>query len=115
WASTFIGEFTAPVLSADGRDVYVIASQNRGDGRKVTRVVELDARTGRQLRVLFERPFTGSGGNVQWEFTELARDPTGRPLLVVDGTGTCYRIDVRTAQTAQFPFPRGADPNSIAW
>lgn len=114
WQPTFVGEFVSPMLSADGERVYAIAAQQAEDETRVTRVVELDAHTGEQLRILFEQPYADHG-NAQWSFTQMARDPSGSQLLVVDGNGSCYRIDIATAAATRFPFPRGVNPNSIAW
>ncbi|OHV45486.1 hypothetical protein [Pseudofrankia sp. BMG5.36] len=64
-----------PLLGVGGTRVYVIAAQQRPDGAPVTRVVELDAFTGRQLRALFEEP-KQDRGNALWTFT---RWPSTRP------------------------------------
>ena len=114
WQTTFVGEFTTPVISPDGTRIHVIAAQQTDDGRRVTRVVEFDARTGEQLRVLFEQPYVDRG-NVPWAFTQMTRDPSGRLLLVVDGAGSAYRIDIATAQATRLPSFNDEEPNSIAW
>ncbi|ONH22386.1 hypothetical protein [Pseudofrankia asymbiotica] len=103
-----------PLLGVGGTRVYVIAAQQRPGGAPVTRVVELDAATGRQLRVLFEEP-KQVRGNTLWTFTQMALDPAGKLLMVVDGGGAAYRIDIATAKATRLPFLRGTNPNSIAW
>jgi hypothetical protein len=103
-----------PLLGADGTRVYAIAAQQRPDGAPVTRVVELDASSGRELRVLFEEPKQNRGNEI-WTFTEMALDPSGRHLMVIDGAGAAYRLDTATGKATRLPFLRGTNPNSIAW
>ncbi|WP_157910600.1 hypothetical protein [Pseudofrankia sp. BMG5.36] len=45
----------------------------------------------------------------------MALDPAGKLLMVVDGAGAAYRIDIATAKATRLPFLRGTNPNSIAW
>jgi hypothetical protein len=106
--------YASPILSADGRRIYAIDAQQRDDGSRATRVIELDAATGRQLRILFERPYADHGNTI-WAFFEMALDPSSRLLMVVDGAGGAYRIDIATTHAIRIPFPRGTMPNSIAW
>jgi hypothetical protein len=106
-------DYTSPVLSADGRHVYLIAD-NAGHGGRTTQVIELDARTGKRQRVLYEEPFNPAGGNVSWTFTELARDPAGTSLLAVDDLTHAHRIDIATGHVTNFHYAGGA-PNAIAW
>ncbi|MCK9897190.1 hypothetical protein [Frankia sp. AgB32] len=106
--------YASPVLSAEGQRIYAIDAQQRDDGTPVTRVVELDAATGKQQRILFEQPYVNRGNTI-WAFVEMALDPSSRLLMVVDGAGGAYRIDIATAHATRIPFPRGAAPNSIAW
>ncbi|ONH22402.1 hypothetical protein BL253_35825 [Pseudofrankia asymbiotica] len=106
--------YASPVLSADGRKIYAIDAQQRSGGTRVTRVIELDAATGRQLRILFEQPYVNRGNTI-WAFDTMALDPTSRLLMVVDGAGGAHRIDIATARATRIPFPRGTTPNSIAW
>jgi hypothetical protein len=112
WQTVFVGSSTNPVLSADGRHVYLIAA-DQAHGRKSTQIIELDARTGRRQRVLYGQPYS-KGGNAQWAFTELVRDPTGRSLLAVDDRGHAHRVDIATGRATTFRFP-GGTPNALAW
>jgi hypothetical protein len=104
--------YIAPVLSADGRHVYLAAATTKG--KRSTRVLELDARTGRQLRVMYEQPYTGKGGGGNWDFVHLARDPSGTMLLVVDPGGRAHRIDIASRRVTSMPFPGGV-PNAFTW
>ncbi|ONH22387.1 hypothetical protein [Pseudofrankia asymbiotica] len=106
--------YASSILSADGRRIYAIDAQQRDDGTPVTRVIELDAATGKQLRVLFEQPYANHGNTI-WAFFSMALDPSGRLLMVVDAVGGAYRIDIATTRATRIPFLRGTIPNSIAW
>ncbi|OHV40569.1 MULTISPECIES: hypothetical protein [Pseudofrankia] len=106
--------YASSILSGDGETIYAIDAQQRADGTPVTRVIELDAATGKQLRILFERPYVNHGNTV-WTFFEMALDPSSRLLMVVDGAGGAYRVDIATTHATRIPFPRGTMPNSIAW
>ncbi|MBL7495638.1 PD40 domain-containing protein [Frankia sp. CNm7] len=105
----------AAVLGPDGHRLYVtLASWNQLPGRVTTRLVELDAATGRQLRVLLElrREWTGA-----WPIATiaLARKPSGH-LLLLDGDGsgaTVYDIDPRGGGHSRVPLAHG-NPSSIA-
>lgn len=110
---SYVSTYVAPVLSADGRHVYLLAAATT-KGHRSIRVLELDARTGRQLRVMYEQPHTGKGGNPIWEFLHLARDPTGTMLLVVDPSGRAHRIDIASRHVETMPFPGGV-PNAFTW
>jgi hypothetical protein len=112
WQTAFVGDYTSPVLSADGLHVYLIANNQTSRG-KSTQIIELDAGTGRRQRVLYEQPYTG-GGNLQWMFTELVRDPAGRSLFVVDEHQRAHRVDVATGRATTFRFT-GGTPNALAW
>jgi hypothetical protein len=110
---SYVSTYVAPVLGADGRHVYVLAAVTT-KGHRSIRVLELDAGTGRQLRVMYEQPYTGKGGNRNWEFLHLARDPTGTMLLVVDPSGRAHRIDIASRHVETMPFPGGV-PNAFTW
>lgn len=106
---------SALVFSADGTRLYSVSDQF--DGSSLTkRVVEIDAATGRQLRVLLEvhHGYTLPGGYSQR--TELAVDPSGRWLMVSDSGAEYYRIDLGTGITTRLPIAahRG-NPNGLAW
>jgi hypothetical protein len=107
------GQYTTPVLSADGRYIYLIANVAR-QGRGITRILELDATTGRRQGVLYEQPYSGRPGTKRWDFDALALDPTGTSLLVVDGHGVAHRVNIATRHMTAFPFSWGL-PNSLAW
>ncbi|KAB2344321.1 PD40 domain-containing protein [Actinomadura rudentiformis] len=106
------GPLTTPVLSSDGRKLYVIAAQ--GKDPSWTRVIEVDVATGRRLRVLFEQKYVDNPRNVTWMFTQLDRDATGRFLMAVSDR-YAHRIDLSNGQTSRIPFPGGAEPYSFAW
>ncbi|MFI0445801.1 hypothetical protein [Actinomadura sp. 6N118] len=106
------GELTSPVLSSDGRKLYVIAAQ--GKDPSWTRVIEVDVATGRQSRVLFEQKYADNPRNATWMFTQLDRDATGRYLMAVTDR-YAHRIDLSNGQTSRIPFPGGAEPYSFAW
>lgn len=109
-----LGQLTTPVLGADGSKVYVIAAQPAEDGGPSwTRLIEVDAASGRQLRVLFEQRHGDSSTNTVWNFTVLVRDASGRRLLLVSN-GWGHRIDIGTARAERFPVPEG-EPHSLAW
>jgi hypothetical protein len=112
WQPTFVGDYTNPVLSADGRHVYLIAV-GHGRGGKTTQIVELDAGTGRRQRVLYQQPYI-SGRNAQWAFTEFARDPAGKSLLVVDEHARAHRVDIATGRAVEL-LSTGGIPNALAW
>ncbi|GAB2807724.1 hypothetical protein GCM10027176_10940 [Actinoallomurus bryophytorum] len=110
---TAVHTYTTPVLSADGQSLYLIADHRAG-GHRSTQVLEVDARTGRPVRMLYEQPFR-SGGNFIWVFTTLTRDPSGTALLLVDDLRrSAHRIDIASRRVTTIPFPRGM-PNLIAW
>jgi hypothetical protein len=104
--------YTHPVLGADGQSLYLIAD-HRAHGHRSTQLLELDARTGRALRVLYEQPTSGARAP-HWAFTSLARDPRGTGLLVVDPQGRAHRVDLASGQVTTIPFQRGT-PNTTAW
>jgi hypothetical protein len=117
-AARRLGLFAGPVLSADGGRLYVVAARQNADGDRVTRLVELDVRTGVPGRTLFELPYTGRSDNVVWEFTTFARDATGGALLVVDDFGHGYRVDLASGRHERFPFfgaTPGGLPSVVAW
>jgi dipeptidyl aminopeptidase/acylaminoacyl peptidase len=113
----FIGSFTdvpytTPVLGKDGRTMYLIADDRTG-GRRTTQVVEVDLRTGRRLRMLYEQSFYADHGNVGWGFTTLVRDRTGAALLAVDPQGRAHRIDIASGHVSTVPASLGG--SSVAW
>lgn len=107
------GQYTIPVLGADGRSAYLIGDDRTGRRRR-TQIVEVDTGTGRRLRVLYEQPFHANSANVGRSFTILVRDPTGTALLATDTAGHAYRIDIASGRVLTLPFPRGV-AGSIAW
>jgi Tol biopolymer transport system component len=116
WEAGPLGTLTTPVLSADGSKIYAIATQTElpTGGPNWTRLIEIDAATGRQLRVLYQQKYTGVGAdnNAIWQFTRLARD-TGSERLLIISTGYAYRIDIKTTHTARTPI--GPTANDLAW
>ncbi|MFG2000813.1 hypothetical protein ACGFNU_16875 [Spirillospora sp. NPDC048911] len=101
----------SPVLGADGTKLYVIVAQGKPSW---TRVIEVDAATGRQLRVLREQKYVDNDWNSTWMFTQLDRDATGRYLMAVS-RGYAHRVDLSTGRTSRIPFSGGVEPYSFAW
>lgn len=116
WGAGPFGMLTTPLLSADGSKIYVIAAQTERPtgGPSWTRLIEIDAATGRQLRVLYQEKYSrvGADGNVTWQFTALTRD-TGSEHLLISSTGYAYRIDIKTTHTVRTPI--GPMTNDLAW
>jgi hypothetical protein len=113
WQSAFVPPYTAPVLSADGVHLYLLAD-SEGLRGKFTQIIEVDTRTGRRQRMLYEQAQSPGGGNAQWAFTQVARDPAGTSLLAVDDRGRAHRVDIGTGRVTTFPFT-GGSPNALAW
>ncbi|MCK9932162.1 hypothetical protein MXD62_34345 [Frankia sp. Mgl5] len=99
-----------PVLSADARHVYVIASEQAADGSGVSRVVELDARDGRQTRVLLEQRNTDPAHSLG----QMAVDLVDGDLRLRDSHDWRYSIDVSTGAVAKLP-PWHGELLSMAW
>ena len=45
----------------------------------------------------------------------MALAPSSGLLMLVDGAGGAYRVDLATTHATRIPFQRGTIPNSIAW
>jgi hypothetical protein len=103
--------YTTPVLGKDGRTMYLIADDRTG-GRRTTQVIEVDLRTGRRLRTLYEQPLDARYGNVGWGFTILVRDRAGTALIAVDPQGRGHRIDIASGRVTTIPSALGSP---VAW
>ncbi|OHV48943.1 PD40 domain-containing protein [Pseudofrankia sp. BMG5.36] len=92
--------YISPVLSPDGTRIFVISRHAVADGGLApTRVVELDAATGRQLRVLLTHPVPAT----TWMISELALDPSGRWLVAWGGGDQGLTVvDAATGHTTRF-------------
>ncbi|ABW11312.1 hypothetical protein Franean1_1874 [Parafrankia sp. EAN1pec] len=101
---------SAPVLSADARHMYVITSEQTADGSGVSRVVELDARDGRQTRVLLEQRNTDPAHSLG----QMAVDLVDGDLRLRDSHDWRYSIDVSTGAVAKLP-PWHGELLSMAW
>jgi len=104
-------------LSADGRRLYCIVGALDGSHSVLTkRVVEIEAATGRQLRVLQELHHRFSMVTGWSSDGPLTLDPSGRWLLASDAGTDYYRIDVSSGAVSRLPTTvnRG-HPNGLAW
>jgi hypothetical protein len=100
------------VLSADGGHFYVLESH--GDHRNI-RILELDARTGGQQRVLYERQHLST--NRGWSgLADLALNSTGTGLMLVDQAAGVHRVDIATGRVVDIKFPaRDGSPSHVSW
>lgn len=114
WRNTLIGTYTNPVLSADGRHVYVIAAADGANSGGSNKIIELDTRTGRQRRVLYEQPHPGDGATAPSTLALIARDPTGNSLLSVDDHVRLHRITIADGHATTIPFTQD-NPQALAW
>jgi hypothetical protein len=104
---------TNPVISADGRAVYLTVVQYEPTGGpNWNRLLEVPV-DGGQPRVLFELRYRPGGGNVIYMWTSVCRDPDGEWLLAF-GHGYVYRIEISTGAVIRLPFPEG-QPYDAAW
>jgi hypothetical protein len=104
-----------PVLSPDGRRLYAISPVMVGQ-KPVTQLVELDAQTGRRLRVVFEMPFTLPANHIVHRmFSWVAGDPTGDSLVVFDENGGCHLIGLATGKQTTLPSTFGSSITGLAW
>jgi len=104
-----------PVLSPDGRRIYAISPTTVGQ-KQVTQLVELDAQTGRQLRVLFEMPFTLPANHpVHRMFSWVARNPAGDSLAIFDENGGCHLVSVATGKQTTLPSTPGSSITGLGW
>jgi hypothetical protein len=104
---------TSPVISADGRAVYLTVVQYEPTGGPHwNRLLEVPA-DGGQPRVLFELRYKPGGGNVVYMWGPVCRDPDGEWLLAF-ATGYVYRIEISSGAVIRLPFPEG-QPYDAAW
>jgi hypothetical protein len=104
---------TDPVISADGRAVYLTVVQHEPTGGPHwNRLLEVQA-DGGQPRVLFELRYQPWGGNLVYMWTSVCRDPDGEWLLAF-GHGYVYRIEISSGAVIRLPFPEG-QPYDAAW
>lgn|GEM_PF-6005738 len=104
-------------LSADGRRLYCILGALDGSHSVLTkRVVEIEAATGRQPRVLRELHHRFSMVTGWSSDGPLTLDPSGRWLLASDAGTDYYRIDLSSGAVSRLPTTvnRG-HPNELAW
>ncbi|KAB2340534.1 TolB-like translocation protein [Actinomadura rudentiformis] len=104
-----LGELARPVLSADGTRVYVSAAQGSPSW---TRLLELDAATGKQRRVLFQQQYKG-GTQMVWMFSRVSPSLSGTALILWSGSSG-HRVDLATGKVHRFPFP-GRQPQILTW
>jgi hypothetical protein len=105
----YLTRHEAPVISGDGRHVYLL--ERDAAGRR-NRIIEVSTATGRQERVLYEQRL--SRGVRGWEFYQLALDSTGTALMVVDQRGHVHLIDIATRRATTIT-PSGGPPGYVAW
>jgi len=103
----------SPVISADGRAVYVtVAQPEPTGGPHWTRLLEAPAGRG-QPRILFELRYQPHGGNLVYMWGPVCRDRAGDQLLAF-ATGYVYRIEISSGAITQLPIPEG-QPYDAAW
>ena len=103
----------SPVISADGRAVYLtVAQPEPTGGPHWNRLLEVPAGGG-QPRVLFELGYQPGGGNAIYMWGPVCRDPAGQWLLAF-ATDYVYRIEVSSGAIIRLPFPEG-QPYDAAW
>jgi hypothetical protein len=103
---------TSPVISADGRAVYLtVAQPEPTGGPHWNRLLEVPA-DGGQPRVLFELRHQ-PGGNFVYMWGSVCRDRAGEWLLAF-ATGYVYRIEISSGAVIRLPFPEG-QPYDAAW
>ena len=103
----------SPVISADGRAVYItVAQPEPTGGPHWTRLLEAPAGGG-QPRILFELRYQPHGGNLVYMWGPVCRDRAGDQLLAF-ATGYVYRIEISSGAITQLPFPEG-QPYDAAW
>jgi hypothetical protein len=103
----------SPVISADGRAVYVtVAQPEPTGGPRWTRLLEVPAGGG-QPRILFELRYQPHGGNLVYMWGPVCSNRAGDQLLAF-ATGFVYRIEISSGAITQLPFPEG-QPYDAAW
>ncbi len=103
----------SPVISADGRAVYItVAQPEPTGGPHWTRLLEVPAGGG-QPRVLFELRYQPHARNLVYMWGPVCRDRAGDQLLAF-ATGYVYRIEISSGAITQLPFPEG-QPHHAAW
>jgi hypothetical protein len=104
---------TDPVISADGRAVYLTVVQYEPTGGPHwNRLLEVPADSGHP-RVLFQLRYQPGGGNLVYMWGPVCRDPDGEWLLAF-ATGYVYRIEISSGAVIRLPFPEG-QPYDAAW
>jgi hypothetical protein len=103
----------SPVISADGRAVYItVAQPEPTGGPHWNRLLEVPAGGG-QPRVLFELRYQPGSGNAIYMWGPVCRDPAGNWLLAF-ATGYVYGIEISSGAVIRLPFPEG-QPYAAAW
>jgi hypothetical protein len=103
----------SPVISADGRAVYItVAQPEPTGGPRWTRLLEVPSGGG-QPRILFELRYQPHGGNLVYMWGPVCRNRAGDQLLAF-ATGYVYRIEISSGAITQLPFPEG-QPYDAAW
>jgi len=103
----------SPVISADGRAVYItVAQPEPTGGPHWTRLLEAPAGGG-QPRIVFELRYQPHGGNLVYMWGPVCRDRAGDQLLAF-ARGYVYRIEISSGAITQLPFPEG-QPCDAAW
>jgi hypothetical protein len=102
---------TGPVISADGRAVYLTVVQYEPTGGP-TETGCWKSRPGNgQPRVLFELRYQPEGGNLVPNGGRCAATPAGNGAFA---TGYVYRIEISSGEVIRLPFPEG-QPYDAAW
>ena len=104
---------TSPVISADGRAVYLtVAEPEPAGGPHWNRLLEVPAGGG-EPRVLFELRHQPGSGNFIYMWGPVCRDPAGEWLLAFS-SGYAYLIEISSGGVIRLPFPEG-QPYDAAW
>jgi hypothetical protein len=103
----------SPVISADGRAVYItVAQPEPTGGPRWTRLLAAPAGGG-QPRILFELRYQPHAGNLVYMWGPVCRNRAADQLLAF-ATGYVYRIEISSGAITQLPFPEG-QPHDAAW
>jgi hypothetical protein len=102
-----------PVISADGRAVYItVAQPEPTGGPHWNRLLEAPAGGG-QPRILFELRYQPDRYNLVYMWGPVCRNRAGDQLLAF-ATGYVYRIEISSGAITRLPFPEG-QPYDAAW
>jgi hypothetical protein len=103
----------SPVISADGRAVYLTVGQPEPTGGPHwNRLLEVQV-DGGQSRILFELRYQPDSYNLHYLWDTVCRDRAGG-LLLAFATGYVYQVEISSGSASRLPFPEGR-PYDAAW